>query len=108
MEGTTEKWLTQNNKTKRRQNKIKTIATKRKWYDKDQNGHTSRITKEGNKDLSDAESVYETLLIANKILNAWKKEEEDFNVVDKMIKIWKYKKIGHMVLEQQDSIRRIT
>ena len=41
------------------------------------------VTKNVNKDWSDAESVYETLLVVNKILNVCKKEDDNFNAVDK-------------------------
>ena len=44
--------------------------------DKDQKWHTTCATKEVNKNLSDVESVYETLLLVNK-------GEKHFNVADK-------------------------
>ena len=47
------------------------------------NGCTLHVTKNLKKDWSDAESVYETLLVVNKTLNVQKKEEENFDVVDK-------------------------
>ena len=51
--------------------------------EKNKNGCTSCVTKNVNKDWSDAERIYETSLVVNKILNAWKKEDNNFNAVDK-------------------------
>ena len=46
-------------------------------------GHAPCVTKEVNNNWRDTKSVYETLIVVSKMLNAWENEDVNFKVVNK-------------------------